>query len=414
MRTDLGNGARQHGARARRVATARNTTHMRPPATSCPLSAEVAVTPLMAPNDQQRCFGKAAPRPGSAASASGLGALITVTSDNTNAEQTLRSLLATAPDVVSKLSIVLVTIDFRDKTGSDQAVAYRKAWAESNKEKLQTMATTLQSIGGNVPVLVELVDMHGSCMGRHLSHGAFRDYAGSGCGSRVSSCNTTRMWKNTVAFSWALARMAPCARYVVHVDNDVQTRPRGRAGGGRGATSWIWRAVSVLQAQENLLSVHPLRGPGAPCSGPSRCQCRLGRDGNSGGLHLTRTAALAASNASAGACLLTYEGPHKPGVPHFSIQAYVMDLTRFQRVWPLAPYHFADYGPYNRNASAEDAKKAVYLRKFEVKRGIYREQGKVDPESMFEENALREGLEIVYLAAHDLGVDKVLERKGRG
>ena len=83
-------------------------------------------------------------------------------------------------------------------------------------------------------------------------------------------------------------------------------------------------------------------------------------------------------------------------------------------MWPLAPYHFADYGPYNRNASAEDAKKAVYLRKFEVKRGIYREQGKVDPESMFEENALREGLEIVYLAAHDLGVDKVLERKGRG
>ena len=55
------------------------------------------------------------------------------------------------------------------------------------------------------------------------------------------------------------------------------------------------------------------------------------------------------------------------------------------------------------------AAKADWLRRFEVKHGIRRWEGKVDPESMFEENALRQGLDIVYLASADLGVEKVLK-----
>ena len=173
----------------------------------CPVAAEVAPTPLMR-GPEQRCTGLPVPRVGSSSSADGVGALITVTSDNTNAEHTLRSLLSTAPDVASRLSIVLVTIDFRDKSGSDEAAASRKAWAESKAEHLKQMAQSLQQMSGGVPVLVELVDMRGSCMGRHLSQLAFRDYASSGCGARAADCVTSGFWKNTVAFSWGLARLA--------------------------------------------------------------------------------------------------------------------------------------------------------------------------------------------------------------
>lgn len=374
-------------------------------ATACPIAADVAATPLMLPRDPQRCTGLAAPR-SLVAGTSGVGALITVTADNTNAEHTLRSLLSTAPDILAQLSMVMVTIDFRDKTGSDEAAASRKAWAEDNEARLRVMAQSLQQIGGNVPVLVELVDMRDSCMARHLSHLAFRDYAGSGCGSRVLPCNTASFWKNTVAFSWGLARLAPCVRYVVHTDNDIKLVRRGAAR--EQAPSWIWRSIGILRARDNLLSVHAVRGPGPACTGSAQCHCRLGRDANSGGLHMTRSSALAASNVSRAACLLTYEGPHKPAVPHFSIQAFVMDLQRFEKVWPLAPYHYANYGPYDHNVSTALATRADWLRRFELKRGIYRNQGKVDPESIFEENAMRAGLEIVYLAAHDLGVEKAL------
>ena len=51
--------------------------------------------------------------------------------------------------------------------------------------------------------------------------------------------------------------------------------------------------------------------------------------------------------------------------------------------------------------------------RLQIKRGIFRLQGKVDPESIFEENAQRAGLEIVYLASHDIGVEKVLEKASK-
>ena len=114
----------------------------------CPTGAEVAATPLMLPRESQRCTGLAAPR-WSASATSGLGALITVTADNTNAEKTLRALLSSAPDIASQLNMVLVTIDFRDKSGSDEAATSRKAWAEANEAHLRLMAQSLQQIGGN-------------------------------------------------------------------------------------------------------------------------------------------------------------------------------------------------------------------------------------------------------------------------
>ena len=329
-----------------------------------------------------------------------------------NAEDTLRSLLST--NNALELRMVLVTVDFKDKSGSQAAAENRRSWAKSNEVSLQRMSESLHSISG-APVLVELVDMGGSCMARQLSQLAFRNYGTSGCGSRAAACNTSTFWKNTVAFSWGLARMASCARYVVHVDNDIRLVARKQ----QLSLPWVRRAMGVLQANESVLSVHPLRGPGActfarrsSASGEHRyrCNCRLGRDSASGGLHLTRAAVLPASNSSAAACLLTYEGPHKPGVPHFSIQAFVMDLQRFQRVWPLTPALYKSYGPYDRTASPLEAGRADWLQRFEIKRGIRRDTGKVDPESIFEENARSQGLEIVYMAATELGIEKAIFR----
>ena len=50
---------------------------------SCPIAAEVALTPLMQAAEQ-RCVGMPAPRITPSLGASGLGALITVTADNTD------------------------------------------------------------------------------------------------------------------------------------------------------------------------------------------------------------------------------------------------------------------------------------------------------------------------------------------
>ena len=374
---------------------------------ACPIGAEVTPTPLMAAQQPyDRCFGRPAPRPASLMTAQGLGALITITSDRMNAEDTLRSLLST--NHALDLRMVLATVDFKDKSGLEAAAKYRRSWAKSNVVSLQRMSESLHSISG-VPVLVELVDMGGSCMARQLSQLAFRNYGTSGCGSRAGTCNTSTFWKNTVAFSWGLVRMASCTRYVVHVDNDIRLVTKKQ----QHAVPWVRRAMGVLQANESLLSVHPLRGPGA-CSfarrGEHRCSCRLGRDSASGGLHITRAAVLPASNSSAAACLLTYEGPHKPGVPHFSIQAFVMDLQRFQRVWPLTPSLYKRYGPYDHTASPLEAARADWLQRFEIKRGIRRDTGKVDPESIFEESAREQGLEIVYMAAAELGIEKAISR----
>lgn len=389
---------------------------------ACAVGAEVALTPLPhgeVLHHEARCLGRPAPRASNLAGVHGLGALITVTSDKLNAENTLRALLAT--DEQLALRMVLVTVDFKDKSDSAEAVAQRRAWAQSNADELKQMSQSLQKISGGASVLVELVDMASSCMSKHLSQLAFNGYGNSGCGSqRASSCNASGFWKNTVAFSWGLARLSSCVRHVVHVDNDIHLRRATLHKGQQKSVAWVRRALGVLQASDSLLSVHPLRGPGA-CSFTSEsagdsdgCSCRLGRDPNSGGLVLTRSTRLPKSSASAAACLLTYEGPHKPGVPHFSIQAFVMDLQRFQQVWPLTPSIYSrphGYGPYSRrNATSLDAARADWLERFELRRGIRRDTGKVDPESIFEENARARGLDIVYMAAAELGVSKLLTR----
>ena len=324
---------------------------------ACAVGAEVALTPLPhgeVLHHEARCLGRPAPRASNLAGVHGLGALITVTSDKLNAENTLRALLAT--DEQLALRMVLVTVDFKDKSDSAEAAAQRRAWAQSNADELKQMSQSLQKIGGGASVLVELVDMASSCMSKHLSQLAFNGYGNSGCGSqKASSCNTSGFWKNTVAFSWGLARLSSCVRHVVHVDNDIHLRRATIHKGQQKSVAWVRRALGVLQASDSLWRPSSARSRRVQLhfrsAGDSDgCGCRLGRDPNSGGLVLTRSTRLPKSSASAAACLLTYEGPHKPGVPHFSIQAFVMDLQRFQQVWPLTPsiYRGRGYGPYSR------------------------------------------------------------------
>ena len=322
------------------------------------------------------------------------------------------------------LDKIFVTVDFKNKSAAADAVVARRRWSEANLAELQRMADSLHALA-KVPVLVEVIEMQ-SCMGDHLSQHSFRDYGTSGCGGGAETCTTMGMWKNTVAFAWGLARMTSCVRHVVHVDNDIRLVPRQQ----HGLASWVHRAVNVLQANSSLLSIHPTRGPGPPCGrrhGLERCECvnkppremdvrwRGPATRQTGGLYFTRSSRQLVRNAT-DACLLTYVGPHKPDVPHFSIQAFVMDLHRFQLVLPLKPYHFNPYGPYDgKSPILAEATRAKFLERFEVTRGIYRLQGRVDPESIFEENAQRAGLEIVYMPPSELGIEKVVNPgKGRG
>ena len=87
-----------------------------------------------------------------------------------------------------------------------------------------------------------------------------------------------------------------------------------------------------------------------------------------------------------------------------------MDLSRFQRVLPLKSARYLPYGPYSAKASAQDAANADRLERSEAKRGIIRSRGKVDPESLFEENAHEQGLEIVHMASGELGIEKAIIR----
>lgn len=388
----------------------------------CPVAAEVAPTPIMPRAKLRACSGWPVPLVADiTVAAHGIGALLTVTANRMNSEDALRGLLQS--DRALRLRTIITTVDFHDKSSTSDADHARRDWTKTNLPALNQMAASLHKLSGNVPVLVELVDMHGTCMGEYLSRVMFRGY--SGCGDEPSACHTARFWKNTIAFSWGLARAALCARYVVHVDNDIRllVRPPTRLPqlGAANTTwspsaaavqsSWVRRAVSVLQGSSSVLSVHPLRGPAHVCSrNAQRCTCRIGRDRTSGGLHVTRVTTLLLGDVAAPACLLTYEGPHKPGVPHFSIQAFVVDLQRFQHVWPLSPSLYRSYGPYDSNSSSEQAARADRLRQHEVRRGIFRDQGHVDPESMFEENAMRAGLEIVHMMSTDLGVEKAVTR----
>lgn len=347
--------------------------------------------------------------------ASRLGALITVTTDNLNAVECLQSLFRS--DTQLRLDRVFVMVDFKNKSGSMEAVAMRRQWARKNVVSLQRMADRLNAMA-QAPVLVELIDMN-SCMGKYLSINAFNGYNSTNCGSLEATCETSGLWKNTVAFAWGLARMTQCVRYAVHVDNDILLR---RSPGG---VAWVSRALAVLKSNDSLLSVHPTRGTGPACNrrpGADRCDCTHNRAQQkldprwpgpatrmSGGLYFTRVERQKVGNSMA--CLLTYVGPHKPDVPHFSIQAFVLDLLRFQELLPLKPYHYVRYGPYNASASEVEALRATHLETFERKHGIFRLKGKVDPESIFEENARRAGLKIVYLAPSDLGVEKVVNPK---
>lgn len=375
----------------------------------CPHRAEVVATPLLDFTTREQCElsqcrSKTVPR-------STLGALITITEDKLNAKDTLQKLLQ--GNVGLRLDMLYVAVDFRNKTLGEENDSYRRGWARSNVDTLQHMADEMQQ-HVQAPVMVELIDMSRSCMGHLLAETAFNGYARSGCGVQGMLCDTSTWWKNTVAFSWGMMRMAQCVRHVVHVDNDIRLAVQP------SAPSWIQRAIGVLQSREDLLSVHPLRGPGPSCgrgtaaASMPKCHCRAGRDPHSGGLTFRRSFLMPQSNFSQPTCLLTYEGPHKPDFPHFSIQAFVVDVQRFQRIWPLTPYHFENYGPYDSNKSTWTAMRADFLRLSESKRGINREAGHVDPEGLFEENARRQALDIVYISAAELGVSKDVHGRPRG
>ncbi|KAL1522369.1 hypothetical protein AB1Y20_017360 [Prymnesium parvum] len=229
------------------------------------------------------------------------------------------------------------------------------------------------------------------------------------------------MWKNTLAFAWGLARLAACVTHVVHVDNDILLR---RLPAHVANASWVERAVAVLEANESLMSVHPTRGGGPACGakhGLPYCRCanKLANKMDvrwagpatrqSGGLYFLHSARQPLADARE-ACLLTYVGPHKPDVPHFSIQAFVLDVTRFQRIFPLDASHELYDG---NSSSVGERARAVFLKTFETNRGIVRAEGRVDPESIFEERARSVGLGVVFMAPSELGIEKIVNpRRG--
>lgn len=164
-------------------------------------------------------------------------------------------------------------------------------------------------------------------------------------------------FKNTLAYFWGLARCADLGvRYVVHLDDDVYLlkapvdvlRVDGlvRRVGREFQRSWVDVAIAGLKADASLFAVCPLPRTPAPLGAHSSqmhdaattcdddcgfCDrpTRLDVVGNAFGA--PRASVLATGDVVCGHTV----GGYRPYATHFSFQAFVLDLVRFTRMWPL-------------------------------------------------------------------------------
>lgn len=237
--------------------------------------------------------------------------------------------------------VLLVTIDSEDKARvvPDHAVASVRAAVPEGS-------------------LVDAVDS-ASAFGRRLMEDAF---AAAG-----KTCPSSTWFKNTIAYMWGVKRLAELGmRFGVHIDDDIELWPL-RDDGSRwidvvSLDSWAWvrvpRAVSVswidvaleaLEADDTLLSVHPLPlGPTPLGEHESRMHDAATNCTVSGGCSCDRPSRAGLTGNAFAEPRAVYGAPHlcghtvggyRLGAPHFSCQAFVLNIPRFMATWPLKEVH---------------------------------------------------------------------------
>ena len=209
-------------------------------------------------------------------------------------------------------------------------------WVEGKRDALDRIAQRSRSVA-NASVVVEIV-APGICYGEHVIRRAFVDAEGAS-----SSGPAKKLFKNTLAYFWGLARCAEYARYAAHLDDDmhmvsdlasaatrVDVVPRGsssledmvpvarRMEGSAGA-DWVEVGVGLLKDDARLLSVHPTPWHPSPF-----------------GAHWSKQHEATTERKF----LVTYRPSHGPPLAsHFSFQAFVVDSQRFVDTWPMADKH---------------------------------------------------------------------------
>jgi hypothetical protein len=277
------------------------------------------------------------------------------------------------------LDVVLVTVDFKNKSSHLGAEAMRLEWAKANAARLQHLASRLLVVcGGRCAVLIEVLQ-HSSCMHGHILSSAFRSDMHFARDLEKSG-QRVRFWKNAVAYMWGFIRLLPCVRYVVHLDVDI----RLRMSTSELPKAWIRRAIHLLSQDRNAHSVSAIVdrvGPTCNVAPPGECRCTsyVFR-----GVPLLRAQPVSLLGAAPSCAYHFAKGrfdhAHLTGREHVSLQAGVWDVARLYKLMPLQMMH------HNHHI-----------------------------EEMIEEAGMRHGnASTIFLSERDLGVSKCMCPSGSG
>ena len=232
---------------------------------------------------------------------------------------------------------------------------------------LEALATRLHDVAIGAPVLVERIYMS-SCTGRLLARQAF------GCNPWLAfmdpRCWTPFFDKNTVSYLYGLLRLRACARYIVHIDPDQSIVPS--VGEATAAAAWVHLAVRLLGSNPRVYAIMVSSARGrAACRlvapahhnssdgvaahghghGTTRCVCHNGNEitpqynGHSNPAYFKVVGAHALHVPPSHEKQWDHRVRHQYVCgevvaghvgPHFSCQAFVVDIERMATaLWPL-------------------------------------------------------------------------------
>ena len=136
--------------------------------------------------------------------------------------------------------------------------------------------------------------------------------------------------------------MGQCVRNIVHLDDDIVLKPSKMH---HNPKLWVDVALDVLKRNPTALSVHPhFEEKEEKCglrndSNPPRCAC-ANEDPSVAGFGVPSVSvpvqkAVKVSTRNGSTCGYNLAGTFKH-TQHFSCQAFVVDVDRFGKLWPLA------------------------------------------------------------------------------
>jgi hypothetical protein len=271
------------------------------------------------------------------------GTLIMSTSDDL---QVIKHALRATLEHSSAPAAVLVTIDFKNKSKSPEAEAARIEWVSSHRTQLRAMADDLREMcREKTDVMVAAINV------RTSSEDSFRALfaAQPACEGFIvkdgaGACEPSRMWRNSVAYTWGLTTLRKCVKYGLHIDSDVRMKSHQSSA---PRPTWVQLAMDALEQRADALSINPLQDrdrwgraghPYCVVSASQDCTCQQTRMDNrswrfmSMGVYAPKV--LTVQGVSS--CAFYLQATRSfPAYNHASLQAFLMDLDRWDALLPL-------------------------------------------------------------------------------